>query len=165
MNRTRSYFTDSAAVILFFMAALNFLGAIGPADALNWPDPLVQLSNRWILVICGGFELFVSAILLAGKNSWIKLGLLAWLATILLVYRLILWRAGSSNFGDCLGNYIEWFLISPRTMGMVAKGLIGLMLAGSYAFLVLNWLRGRKSRRAGKSAKTPAARLAAQPGL
>jgi len=48
---------------------------------------------------------------------------------------------------------------------MVAKGLIGLMLAGSYAFLVLNWLRGRKSRRAGKSAKTPAARLAAQPGL
>ena len=144
MNRAQTYFLDLAAVIFFVLAAFNLLGFVGSADALNWPDPLFQLGNRWVLVICGGLELLVSAVLLTGKSQWLKLGLLAWLTTNLLVYRIGLWLGGASNFGDCLGNYIDWFLISPRTMGMVTNGLLGFMLTGSYAFLAFNWKREKK---------------------
>jgi hypothetical protein len=146
MNRSQSYFLNSAAVILFCIAAFNLFGAVGSGPALNWPDPLLQLDNRRVLVIWGGLELLVSGVLLAGKSKWVKLALLVWLMTNILVYRVSLWAVGKSNFGDCLGNYVEWFTISPRTMSVVTKGLLSFVLAGSYAFLFLNWLRERKRK-------------------
>jgi hypothetical protein len=162
MNRTQSYFMGAAAVILFILAALNFCGAAGTSPALNWPDALLPLSNRWVLVLCGGAEIGVSAVLLAGKSKWVKFGWLAWLTTNLLVYRIGLWSVGASNFGDYLGNYIEWFTISPRTMSLVTEILIGFMFIGGYAFLVINWLRERK-RRLRKSVKTATPGIAVQP--
>ena len=169
MNRKRSFLLNSAAVVLFIMAVFNFLGAACLTSAQNWPDPVFQLnttwslSNRWVLVISGGLELFVSAFLLIGNSSRMKLGWLAWLATNLIVYRIGLWSVGASNFGDCLGNYIEWFLISPRTIGIIANLLIGFMASGSYAFLVLDWLRGRKPRLVRKFNKTSPSVIGMQP--
>jgi len=159
MKRAQSYFLDSAAVILFILASLNFCGAVGSSPTLNWPDALLPLSNRLTLVLFGSAELAVSAVLLAGKSKWVKLGWLAWLMTNWFVYRIGLWSDDASNFGDCLGNYVEWFTISPKTMSIVIEVLLGFMLAGSYFFLAVNWPRGQR----GKSAKTDTPAIGAQP--
>lgn len=162
MNRIQAHVLGLAAVIFFVLSAFDLFGAIGSADALNWPDPILPLSNRWVLVLCGVAELAVSAILLLAKSKWVRLGWLAWFTTNLLVYRIGLWLVGASAFGDCLGNYVDWVLISPRTMGMVTNASLGLMLAGSYTFLIWNWLRERK-RRARKSVKPAVPAISPQP--
>lgn len=145
----KSYFLDATAVLLFCAAMLNLLSAAGSAPVLNQPDALLQLndklalSNRWVLVLKAAFELFVSRLLLMEKNPWKKLGWMAWLATNLLIYRIVIWWLGAANFSDCVGNLIDWFTLSPRLLCALSTVLLALMFAGSYGLLLLNWLTER----------------------
>jgi hypothetical protein len=144
INQTRSFFLDLAAIVLFAFAALNLLAAFSSAISLNSPDPILPLSNRGILWWSGGAELLCSAYLLVGKNNGMKLLWLAWLTSYLAVYRAGLCHVGAANFGDCLGNFDEWFLIRPRTMAITSEVLIGFLLAGSYGLVTVEWIKSRK---------------------
>jgi hypothetical protein len=150
------YFPYSAAVILFFMAMVELCGAMSAARILDQPDPLLPLSNRLVLVLVGMLELLLSAYLLMGRYGWAKPGLTAWLTTNLLVYRLGLWRAGAPNFSDCVGNFNEWLPISPRVLHVIMVAALGLLIIGSYTFLILDWLGDSKSvKRNSIMAKVP----------
>jgi|SRR5580765_1165036 len=168
MKRRESFLLHSSAVVLFVLAALNLLTASGSGVALDWRDPILQvnpplgLTSRWVLVLCGCVELLVSAFLLAGKGRWTKLVLLVWLATCLMVYRMGLRQMEASYLGDAPGNYIDWFTLSPRTVGVVAQSLTALMLAGSVGFLLSDWWRSRK-KNAAKDAKAAVTGSATQP--
>lgn len=156
MNRARSVFFDVAAVILFVFAAFNALAIFSSVAALDALDPILRLSNRSTLWLYGGAELLCSVYLFVGKNASMKLFWLASLTANLGIYRAGLWHGGSSNFDDCLGNYVEWFLIPPHTMAIGADVLIGFLLAGSCGFLAVGWLKSKKP-------KTEPSGLVAQP--
>lgn len=144
-RRVEEYFLYSAAVILFFTAMVELSGAIGAAQILDEPDPLLLLSNRLVLALVGVLELLLSAYLLLGQYGWAKPGLTAWLATNLLVYRLGVWRAGAPNFSDCVGNFNEWLPVSPRILHVIMVAALGFLIIGSYTFLIMNWSSNRKS--------------------
>ncbi|MGH7237907.1 MAG: hypothetical protein ACREGF_05210 [Candidatus Saccharimonadales bacterium] len=159
MNRLQSFFLDATAIVLFVLAALNFCGAASLSPPLTWPDPFLPLSNRWTLVLFGGAELAMSAVLLAGKSKGTKLALLAWLMTNFAVYRIGLWSNGEADFSDCLGNYVDWLTVRPKTMSYVTGALFGIMFFGSYIFLIANWISERRK----KSAKSSTPVINAQP--
>lgn len=149
-GRLEFYFLNSAGVILFIAAALNFFAGAQTASPLDWPHALFQLnahlalSNRWTLLLSGALELFVSAGLLSSRDARFKLRLLAWFATTSATYRIGLRITGGMNLSDCLGNYVEWFFIRPQVVASAFNVGLGFMLIASYTLLLVNWLAVRK---------------------
>lgn len=143
------YFLFATAVILFVIALAEFSSAVSGARVLEQSDPLLPLSNRLVFILIGTLELLLSAYLLAGKDNWLKLGLAACLASDLMVYRIGLAWGGMPNFSDCLGNFNPWLPIPPRVLSGTMTLIIGYLIFGSYAFLILDWfLERRKSVKA-----------------
>ena len=159
MNRLQPYYLTAGAVILFCAAAMNLLGAGGLAPVLNQPDALLQftdklgISNRWVMILKAVLELLASGFLLMGNS--LKLGLMAWLATSLITYRIGLMWVGAPVYSDCIGNLVGWFTISPRILGLISSFFLVAMFVGSYAFLLLNWLKARKPVPAAEEASSP----------
>jgi hypothetical protein len=146
-RKIQLYFLDSVAVILFLVAIVNLIAASSPVPILDQLDLILPLSSRWVLRVWAALDLSVSAWLLTGRDPQIKLWLIAWLTTNLLIYQIGLWRMAAPNFSDCLGNLYDWFVISPQMLGVIMKLFLGFSLIGSYALLILNWQASRKSRR------------------
>lgn len=155
-SRLRFYFLNCTGILLFVAAALNFFAAAQTASPLDWADSLFQfknhfvLGNRWTLLLSGGLELFVSGVLLGGRNSHFKLWLLSWFMTISATYRAGLWLAGCANLSDCMGNYMEWFSIPPKVVAEVFNAGLGFILLAAYSFLLFDRLalRGKLHRSA-----------------
>jgi hypothetical protein len=146
MNRKiEAVFFWAAAVILFLTAAAELSSTVNDAQFLNQSDPLLFISSRRVLALTGVFELLISGFLLMGQNKWLKLGLAAWLATDLLVYRIGLQWTDAPNYSDCLGNFNDWLPIPPRILHMIMVLILGFLIVGSYALLILGWLNNRKS--------------------
>jgi hypothetical protein len=65
-----------------------------------------------------------------------KAGLLLWIASVFLVYRIGLWRVGFEGSCRCLGNVGDVFGISAETADWIAKGILLYLLVGSGAILL-----------------------------
>jgi hypothetical protein len=138
-NRIQSRFIYSAAIILFITGAAKLISAFGAAQVLDQADSLLILKHRYVLFFMSGTELGLSAFLLMGRNSKIKLSLIAWLGTNFLMYRIGLWWMSAPNLCNCLGNLNEYLPISPRILNLVAFTALGWLLIGSYALMILGW--------------------------
>jgi len=145
IRKIENYFIWLAAVLLFIMAAAELSSAFNNEQFLDQPDPFLFISSRYILILTGFIELLLSAFLLMAKNRSLKLGLLAWFATNLLVYRIGLQWQGAPNYSDCLGNFNDWLPIPPRILHVIMVGILIFWLTGSYGCLIFNWLTNRKS--------------------
>jgi hypothetical protein len=145
MKKFEAYFIHSVAVILFIAALAVLLGASGSNGTLNQPDPLLFLNNRIIFLLLAAFEIGLSGFLLAGKNNWMKLALIACLATNFLAYRLGIWWTNEPNIYSCLGNLTDALPIHPRTLNLIIAVMLGYLFFGAYTFLVLDWINRRKS--------------------
>ena len=160
------YFLNLIGVLLFIAAATNLCAADQSAAPLDWPNSLFQLnghwalSNRWVLVISAVMELLISGLILAGKSAKFKFWLLAWFATVSATYRIGLRIIGAPNLGDCLGNYVDWFFISPRIVAIVCNVCLSFVLMISCTILLLNWLSDRKA-----SNRSHAVREGEKPGV
>jgi hypothetical protein len=145
MNLTRqTRFIDSAAVILFVMAASQIFATTGVPPLLNHSDTLLGLSLRQVFYGVAGAELALSAYLLAGKNSGFKLAFIAWLILNLIIYQGWLWGSGLPNYLCCLGNLNDNFPLPPRVLNWIALVCSGYCLLGSCVFMVWNWWDNRK---------------------
>jgi hypothetical protein len=162
------YFINCAGVVLFIAAALNFFAAAHPASPLDWADSLFQLKphftlgNRWTLILSGGLELFVSGVLLGGRNDHFKLWLLSWFLTTSATYRVGLRLTDVPNLSDCLGNYVEWFSIRPQVVAEVFNIGLGFMLVAAYGLLLLDWLALRRKLHKLANAETEKPALGSQ---
>ena len=145
MKKVETYFAYSVAVIIFIAALTILLAAFGDNGALNQPDPLLFLKNRIIFFLAATLDIVLSAFLLAGKNNWLKLILVAWAATNFLAYQLGIWWTHGPNVYSCLGNLTSALPVHPRTLNGIIFVLLGYFLLGAYVLLVLNWINNRRS--------------------
>lgn len=142
--RVINRFLYSSGVLLVVTAAAKFISADGFARILKTPDPLLGISFGIIFGIVGGIEILVALFCFLGKRPVLQNGLVAWLATNFVVYRLGLMWIGYHRPCSCLGNLTDALHISPETADTAMKVVLGYLLVGSYASLFWLWRQNRK---------------------
>src|ERR1019366_6652663 len=131
--KTVRMFIFSAAVILFITAFGKFISAGGNAHILQTPDPIFTIPFRHVFWIVGSIELAIALVCFFSRNIELKTGLLAFLATDFLIYRIGLTQIGYQKPCSCFGNLTDALHIPPQTADTAMKSILEYVLIGSYA--------------------------------
>jgi len=142
MKVLRLYFWF-AAVLLLVASAGKIVSSFGEAKILQYPDAILSIPFRYLLLFVSALEIIVAIICIFGKNVALQSGLVAWLATSFLVYRLGVWESGYHIPCSCLGNITDALHISPKAAGTVIKIILAYLLIGSYVTLFWLWRQRR----------------------
>ena len=134
------YFILSAGAILLAAALSRFLIAVGNAQVLALPEPMLGIPLRYAVLLVGGFELVVALICLFGRKTGLQLGWLAWLATNYAVYRIGLLTMDIHQQGTCIGSLTDPLNLARGTVGMII-GLLPLYSKKSPRNISGNWPR------------------------
>jgi len=106
--------------------------------------------------LIGGLECIIALVCFFSRWLELKAGLLAWLATSFLFYRLGLIWVGYHKPCSCLGNLTDALHIAPQTADTAMKIVLAYLLIGSYATLFWLWRQKRKTVSATASSETSA---------
>ena len=129
----------------------KIVGAVGSARILQTPDPVLYMSFRKVFLMVGGLEVFVAFICFWSKHLALKAGLVAWLVTNFLLYRLALLLTNYHKPCSCMGNLTDALHISPQTADTAMKIILAYLLIGSYAILFWLWRQRQKQNSASSS--------------
>ena len=129
------WFLSVAGGALALTGLAKAFSAMGPARALDVPDPLIGLPFRQLMLGVGLLELFIAFFCLFTERRRFSVLAVGWISTNFLVYRLGLWLIGWHRPCGCMGNLTDLLHISPRTADNIMKGVLAFLLVGSYAIL------------------------------
>ena len=138
-------FFYSAAVLLSLTAAAKLISSTGHGKILLQVDPLTGFQFKNLFRIVAGIESVVVLVCIFSKRTWLPAGLVAWLATSFLVYRIGLVAVGWQRPCSCMGNLTDALHIPPQTADTAMKIILAYLLIGSYTTLFWLW-RQRKMR-------------------
>jgi hypothetical protein len=93
----------------------------------------------------GLLELGVASVCLFARATKIALTLVAWLATIFVLYRVGLFLVGYHKPCSCLGNLTDALHISPEMADAAMKVVLGYLLIGGYGSIFWLWLQELKN--------------------
>jgi len=116
----------------------------GHAKLLDAADPITGLHFRHLMLGAGGLELVVASVCLCAKRQTLAPTCIAWLATVLFVYRLGLWGAGWHLPCSCLGNFTDAIHVPPMVADNVMKGVLAYLLVGSYVAVLHLWWKNTR---------------------
>jgi hypothetical protein len=147
MYKTSRYFLYSAGIILLFTSVAKIVSALGTARILDISDPILPLSFRNVFWAIGGIEMVVGIACIFCNNIGFKSGLVAWIATAFLVYRLGLIFIHYHRPCKCLGNLTDALGISPYIANIFMRFLVIYLLIGGYATLFWYWRQRQQQLR------------------
>jgi hypothetical protein len=159
-NKTEKWsrwFVLSAGVILLVTGSAKVVSVFGQARILGLADPVFRISFRHLMLSVGVFELFASGICLFSIRRNLSVGLVAWLATNFLGYRLGLVWVGSHKPCGCMGNLTDILHISPQMADSIMSIILAYLLIGSYGTLFWLWKQKHKLLMSTPSPLTPMA--------
>ena len=134
----------SAGAMLLLTGIAKIVSATGHAPLLRTSDPIIGISFRSIFLIVGFAETAVGALCFLHSSLELRAGLVAWLASSFLIYRLGLIVVGYRKPCSCMGTLTEALHISPGVADAAMKCILGYLLVGSYGSLF--WLSRQKSK-------------------
>jgi hypothetical protein len=137
-------FLRSAGMLLIITATAKLISSFGSAGILETGDPVLKIPFRILFWAVGGLEIVVGLICLLGSKWRLQTGLVAWLATMFLVYRLGLLWIGYQRLCPCLGNLTDALHLPVHYAEMAMKIILGYLLIGSYGIVIYQWWNGRK---------------------
>ncbi|HEY2330223.1 MAG TPA: hypothetical protein VGI63_10475 [Verrucomicrobiae bacterium] len=140
-------------MILLLTAAAKLVSSFGHGTILQTRDPLTGLQFQDLFRIVAGIEIAIALVCFFSKRIWIPAGLVAWLATSFLIYRIGLVLVGYHRPCSCMGNLTDALHIPPQTADTAMKIILAYLLIGSYATLFWLWRQKRKAM--GSSPTTP----------
>jgi hypothetical protein len=132
-------------MVLLLIAVAKFVSTTGNGKILLAADPLTGFQFGNLFRIVGGIEIAIALVCFCGKRTWLPAGLVAWLATSFLAYRIGLVLVGWHKPCSCLGNLTDALHIPPQTADTAMKIILTYLLLGSYASLFWLWLQ-RKNK-------------------
>ncbi len=137
-----------SVVFLLGLTALGKLAmALGDVPLLEEQSPVLSLlSNRGLLISAALLELGVALFICRAREESAALAAVAWLATLFVGYRAMLWVFHPQGSCHCLGNIAEVLRLSPAEANSAVLGLLAYFALGSCALLGRRW-RGRLRNR------------------
>jgi hypothetical protein len=133
-HRLRRWFVFTSAGVLFLTALAKLWVAFGSSKILKLDDPIMGVSFRYLVLTAAILELAVAVACIFGKLSKLAVGLIAWLSTCFLIYRVGVWWMGWHRPCGCLGTLSDALHIRPELADNIMKVVLVYLLVGSYAF-------------------------------
>jgi hypothetical protein len=143
------WFLLLAGGFLIFNGVAELLVVLKNSELLQMSEPLSGISTRWIMLLLGIIELFVTILCLFTPKRILSLWLLLWLALNLIVYRVGLLSMGWHYSYSYLGQVMNSLNLSPLRADILMAVALIFLLTGSIAML---WF-GRKADMADKFQK------------
>jgi hypothetical protein len=135
-------FIYSAAGILLLASMAKLISSFGNGEILIEPDPILIIPFKWMLRIVGGLELIVSFVcFLPNRRTFLQAGLVAFLSTNFIIYRMGLTLVGYHKPCGCLGGLTQAIHMSPEISNLFMEALSIYLLLGSYSILFWLWKR------------------------
>ncbi|MCW5555320.1 MAG: hypothetical protein KIS67_24560 [Verrucomicrobiae bacterium] len=122
--------------------AAKLWSALGTSKFLAAVDPILGIKFGQLLLAVGLAEIAVALVCCLSKRQTLALGLVAWLATNFLVYRVGLWWMDWKRPCGCLGNLTDALHLSPQAAENIMKVLLAYLLIGSYGLVIWRWQNG-----------------------
>lgn len=138
-------FIKTAGLLLTTIAIAKFISSAGSAHILQDTDPILIIPFQKVLWIVGAVELAIALTCLFGRHIVLQIGLVAWLTTAFVTYRLGIVWLGYHKPCPCLGNLTDALQIPLRTVDTTMKIILAYLLIGSYATLFWFWMQKRKA--------------------
>lgn len=139
-------FLKFAGLVLLATALAKIVMVLGGSRVLAEPDPLLTwFTNRQMLFLAALLELMV--VWTICKFDLVPaLASTAWIASVFLAYRFLLWSSGFKGFCRCLGSITEALGVGPEAADRLAAFILGFLLIGSYGSLIRIALDGKFRR-------------------
>ena len=143
-----NWFRLSAGTILALTAVAKLLSLISGAKILETPEPFVGIPFRYVMLGAGALELGAALVCFLSRNRVLALGMVAWVATMIALYRVNLWWLDWRMPCGCLGTFTDILHLSPGQADTIMRAILGYLLLGSYALLLRWWWerRGQKGK-------------------
>jgi hypothetical protein len=135
-RRLINLFVWSSAALLTTTAIAKLVSCFGTAKILQNSDPLVGLRFGHLMFIAGILELGVAAHSLFSRNRIVTVTLIAWLASIFVLYRIGLFFVGLNIPCPCLGGFTDAIHLRREIADIIMKIVLGYLLLGSYGVLL-----------------------------
>lgn len=152
-ERPKSWFLKgfvlSAGVTLAVTGIAKVWSGLGNSKFLAVVDPIIGITFGQLMLLVGVAEIAIALVCFFSKRQPLAFGLVAWLSTNFVIYRLGLWWMGWHRPCNCLGNLTDALHISPQTADNISKVVLAYLLIGSYGFLFWKWRTAGRSSGAG----------------
>lgn len=139
------WFIRSAAMVLIVTGAAKVWTAFGDVKLLTVADPIVGISFKHLMLAVGVVEIAVALVCSFNNRQTLAFGLVAWISTNFVVYRLGLWWMNWKRPCGCLGNLTDALNISPQAADNIMKLVLAYLFIGSYGFLFWEWRQKRRT--------------------
>ena len=134
----------TAGVILGITGFAKAYSVTAEAKALDYPDPLLGLSFRKLMLLVGLAELVIAFLCFSTRNRRLSLAAVAWLASSIFLYRVGLWYIGWHRPCHCMGTLTDALHITPAAADNIMKMMLIYLIASSYSTLFF-LQRGRRA--------------------
>ena len=132
----RVFILSAGAILAITGIAKIWSSLIGSSKFLAVVDPIIGIKFGLLMLAVGVAEIVIAAVCFFSKRQTLALGLVAWMSTNFVVYRLGLWWMDWHRPCSCLGNLTDALHISPQTADNIMKVLLAYLLIGSYGLLI-----------------------------
>ncbi len=144
MKTLPSMFVLISGVILAITGVAKVWSGLGNSKFLTVVDPIIGIKFGQLMLAVGAAEIVIALVCFFSKRQTLALGLVAWMSTNFVVYRLGLWWMDWKKPCSCLGNLTDALHISPQTADNIMKLLLACLLIGSYSHLLSSYLFNRR---------------------
>jgi hypothetical protein len=141
----RDGFPLVAGTLLALVGMMKLWSWLTGASGSGVVDPVMGINASVLTLGSGLAEVAVAAVCLLSNRERLGMGLVAWWATNLVVYRVGLWWMGWQRPCGCLGYLVEALGISPQAAEVLSLMILGFLLVGSYGWWFWQWKSGRSN--------------------
>jgi hypothetical protein len=152
------WFILGAGAVLATTGIAKIWSGLGNSRFLTVVDPIVGIKFGYLMLAVGMAEIIIALVCFFSKRQTLALGLVAWISSNFMLYRLGLWWMGWHRPCNCFGNLTDALHISPQLADNIMKGVLAYLLIGSYGILIWQWRQGRAQKFDPPNARSGAAR-------
>jgi len=131
--------------VLLITGLAKVISIFGGVNALKTFDPVFGLRFIILLPIVGVVEIIVASLCLFLSKLKTRLLIVAWLATLILIYRGAMVALHYKEPCGCLGSMTAALHISPQIADQIMKITLAYLIIGSYGSLIWLWREHRKT--------------------